>query len=158
MKIFHGVKLSYFAWWCQITLFCMMVSNCPRCQIVLGVKLSHHHFGKQNSTLGPLCLWQCFSCRLYVTTTLHVWRLKESAKECDVKSEEASRQVLARNEFETAGVVGQEEEEGEEKGHRHSFPRSPSYYFKRGKMPEKKKLFQTKILLPQQQQEFFFIC
>ena len=40
MKIFHGVKLSYFAWWCQIVLFCMMVSNCPRCQIVLGVKLS----------------------------------------------------------------------------------------------------------------------
>ena len=25
---------------CQIVLFCMMVSNCPRCQIVLGVKLS----------------------------------------------------------------------------------------------------------------------
>ena len=54
-----------------------------------------------------------FSRRLYVTTTLHVWRLKESAKECDVKSEEASRQVLARNEFETAGVEQQEGEEGE---------------------------------------------
>ena len=40
MKIFHSVKLSYFAWWCQIVLFCMMVSNCPRCQIVRGVKLS----------------------------------------------------------------------------------------------------------------------
>ena len=40
VKIFHSVKLSYFAWWCQIVLFCMMVSNCPRCQIVLGVKLS----------------------------------------------------------------------------------------------------------------------
>ena len=42
--------------------------------------------------------------------------MKESAKECDVKSEEASRQVLARNEFETAGVVGQEEEEGGKRG------------------------------------------
>ena len=27
---------------CQIDLFCMMVSNFPRCQIVRGVKLSHH--------------------------------------------------------------------------------------------------------------------
>ena len=27
---------------CQIVLFCMMVSNCPRCQILRGVKLSHH--------------------------------------------------------------------------------------------------------------------
>ena len=34
VKIFHSVKLSYFAWWCQIVLFCMMVSNCPWCQIV----------------------------------------------------------------------------------------------------------------------------
>ena len=25
---------------CQIVLFCMMVSNCPKCQIALGVKLS----------------------------------------------------------------------------------------------------------------------
>ena len=29
-------------WWCQIVLFCMMMSNCPQCLIVLGVKLSHH--------------------------------------------------------------------------------------------------------------------
>ena len=42
--------------------------------------------------------------------------MKESAKECDVKSEEASRQVLARNEFETAGVEQQEEEEEGERG------------------------------------------
>ena len=34
---------------CQIVLFCMMVSNCPRCQIVLGVKLS-------SVSNCPLCL------------------------------------------------------------------------------------------------------
>ena len=37
-----GVKLSLSTCWCQIVLLCMMVSNCPRCQIVLGVKLSYN--------------------------------------------------------------------------------------------------------------------
>ena len=37
-----GVKLSYFAWWCQIVLGVKLSSLHGRCQIVLGVKLSHH--------------------------------------------------------------------------------------------------------------------
>ena len=41
-QIVRGVKLSSPHGRCQIVLFCMMVSNCPRCQIVCGVKLSHH--------------------------------------------------------------------------------------------------------------------
>ena len=41
-QIVRGVKLSSLHGRCQIVLFCMMVSNCPRCQIVRGVKLSHH--------------------------------------------------------------------------------------------------------------------
>ena len=39
-QIVRGVKLSSLHGRCQIVLFCMMVSNCPRCQIVRGVKLS----------------------------------------------------------------------------------------------------------------------
>ena len=39
-QIVRGVKLSSLHGRCQIVLFCMMVSNCPKCQIVLGVKLS----------------------------------------------------------------------------------------------------------------------
>ena len=42
-QIVLGVKLSSWHGRCQIVLFCMMVSNCPRCQIVLGVKLSSLH-------------------------------------------------------------------------------------------------------------------
>ena len=34
-QIVRGVKLSSLHGRCQIVLFCMMVSNCPRCQIVL---------------------------------------------------------------------------------------------------------------------------
>ena len=86
-----------------------------------------------------------FSRRLYVTTTLHVWRLKESAKECDVKSEEASRQVLARNEFETAGVLEQEKEEEGERGDTatHSHVHHPS--ISNGeKCPRKKSYFKQK--------------
>ena len=39
-QIVLGVKLSSLPSWCQIVLLAIMVSNCPRCQIVLGVKLS----------------------------------------------------------------------------------------------------------------------
>ena len=83
--------------------------------------------------------------------------MKESAKECDVKSEEASRQVLARNEFETAGVEEQEEEEEGERGDTatHSHVHHPA--ISNGENAREKKLFQTKILLPQQQREFSFI-
>ena len=42
-QIVRGVKLSSLHGRCQIVLFCMMVSNCPRCQIVRGVKLSSLH-------------------------------------------------------------------------------------------------------------------
>ena len=48
VKIFHSVKLSYFAWWCQIVLFCMMVP------IVLGVKLSSVSNGPRIQTIVEL--------------------------------------------------------------------------------------------------------
>ena len=50
-QIVLGVKLSSLHGRCQIVLFCMMVSNCPRCQIVLGVKLSSLH-GRCQIVLG----------------------------------------------------------------------------------------------------------
>ena len=50
-QIVRGVKLSSLHGRCQIVLFCMMVSNCPRCQIVLGVKLSSLH-GRCQIVLG----------------------------------------------------------------------------------------------------------
>ena len=61
VKTFHSVKLSYFAWWCQIVLFCMMVSNCPRCQIVLFAFMVSNcptcHYGVKLSEVsnGPRC-------------------------------------------------------------------------------------------------------
>ena len=39
-QIVRGVKLSSLHGRCQIVLFAIMVSNCPKCQMVLGVKLS----------------------------------------------------------------------------------------------------------------------
>ena len=39
-QIVLGVKLSSLPSWCQIVLLAIMVSNCPKCHIVLGVKLS----------------------------------------------------------------------------------------------------------------------
>ena len=39
-QIVLGVKLSSLPSWCQIVLLAIMVSNCPKCQMVLGVKLS----------------------------------------------------------------------------------------------------------------------
>ena len=39
-QIVRGVKLSSLPSWCQIVLLAIMVSNCPKCQMVLGVKLS----------------------------------------------------------------------------------------------------------------------
>ena len=72
-----GVKLSYYAWWCQIVLgvklsslpswcqivlLAIMVSNCPKCQIVLGVKLSEvSNCPRCQIVLGSIyskCLWQ----------------------------------------------------------------------------------------------------
>ena len=50
-QIVQGVKLSSLHGRCQIVLFCMMVSNCPRCQIVRGVKLSSSH-GRCQIVLG----------------------------------------------------------------------------------------------------------
>ena len=50
-QIVRGVKLSSLHGRCQIVLFCMMVSNCPRCQIVRGVKLSSLH-GRCQIVLG----------------------------------------------------------------------------------------------------------
>ena len=50
-QIVRGVKLSSLHGWCQIVLFCIMVSNCPRCQIVLCVKLSSLH-GRCQIVLG----------------------------------------------------------------------------------------------------------
>ena len=50
-QIVLSVKLSSLHGRCQIVLFCMVVSNCPRCQIVLGVKLSSLH-GRCQIVLG----------------------------------------------------------------------------------------------------------
>ena len=61
-----GVKLSYYAWWCQIVLFAFLVSNCPTCHY--GVKLSEVsncprilsqcHFDKSDSI--TLLFWSNF--------------------------------------------------------------------------------------------------
>ena len=72
--------------------------------------------------------------------------MKESAKECDVKSEEASRQVLARNEFETAGVEQQEEEEEEREGTPPLIPTFTILLFQAGKNARERKAISNKNL------------
>ena len=87
-----GVKLSYFAWWCQIVLGVKLssVSNCPLClhgvklsylplwcQIVLGVKLSSVSncprcqmvLGSFSSNCYKASLWQLSQQRVELPST-----------------------------------------------------------------------------------------
>merc|ERR1712223_2153404 len=48
---------------CQIVLFCMMVSNCPRCQIVRGVKLSSLH-GRCQIVIFCMMVSNCPRCQI----------------------------------------------------------------------------------------------
>ena len=54
-QIVLGVKLSSLPSWCQIVLLAIMVSNCPKCQMVLGVKLSAVSNGPR---INPNNVWK----------------------------------------------------------------------------------------------------
>ena len=71
-QIVRGVKLSSLPSWCQIVLLAIMVSNCLKCQMVLGVRSSAVSNGPRIH-FGTLIAEQCLLYKL-------LWQLH---KYCD---------------------------------------------------------------------------
>ena len=61
-QIVLGVKLSSLPSWCQIVLLAIMVSNCPKCQMVLGVKLSAVSNGPR------IIICRAYTCALWTAS------------------------------------------------------------------------------------------